>query len=628
MAIGLARSLARAAAAQQQAATKASNGFGPFQSSPQYGLALGGGTGLPRPDSTFQTQMGPLAPMLPYPLDRARQGEQFPEPRIYEYPVGVNLPTFPGDGKRIPFAQLRQYADLYDVARRAIELRKTELSSLTWDIVLDPDRMKELGRDAYATERAQLRQFWSQPDNNYFDLSAWLRAIMEDFLVIDAVSIYPVRARGKGWFGSGIAELRLIDSSTIKPILDITGGTPRPPDVAYQQYLWGVPRVDLAAFAAQPDPATDTGELVGEYTSAELLYLKMNPRTFTPYGFSNTEHAMITILTALKRKEWMLSYFDDGSVPALFVSMPEKADWTPDQIERREANLNATIAATMGGKWQIKFLPPGATPNPVKPPVLSDDFDQLLMQTICMCYDVTPAEMGFLPKSGLGGKGLGDSMENLQQRKSLIPSARLIERVFDRINHRLLGAPRDLLFRFNELEPAEDKERQANIDKIRISVGLKTIDEIREANGDEAFGLPETKVPIIITQTGPVALVEAIQRSQEPPAPPPGLAPSGGPPPATDDAEAPAGAKGPAKGGDMPQDAQDGAGEAQDQGKSLDIADEYRALGRFLATRQWRRGRPFVGTLLTEDQVATASASREGYAEVGKALGIGTREGE
>jgi len=589
----VARALARQSAAQPGGGGLA-----------QYGLALGLGPTMPRPAEAFQAQFGPMTPIMPFGIDKPKPGQEYAEPRIWEYPVGYNLPTHPGDRKLVSFANLRRYADIYDVARRAIEVRKTEIAALDWDIVVDPHAVKDVGREAFATERAELRRFWRQPDRNYFDLTAWLKAIMEDFLVIDAVSIYPVQARGRGWFGSGVAEFRLIDGATIKPLLDVTGGTPRPPSPAYQQYLWGVPRVDLASMITAGD--VEAGEPVGEYTSNELLYLLLNPRSFSPYGFSNTEQAMLTIQTALKRKEWMLSYFDDGSVPSLFVEMPTQADWTPEQIEQRERNLNEVIAATMGGKWKIKFLPPGAKANPMKEPVLSSEFDTLLIETICMAYDVVPMELGFMPKNGLGGKGLSDNQEAVQYRKSLRPTAQFVESVFNRINHHLFNAPEELLFKFVGLDPAEDAERQAARDKTYVSLGAYTIDEVRESGGKEAFGLPETSTPFVLTAQGPVWLDGALARAAVSAAAAQALAARG-----ADQADA-----------DPTDEA--GADEADDQAEEEPSAqaqqDELKALGVYLTKRRWQPGRAFVGKALSPAQIALASTSPDHLARVQKAV--------
>ena len=58
------------------------NSYGPF---------------LPRPSATFTDgAFGPMAPIQPVPLDGPAVPGGFPDPRLWQYQVGWNLPTPPG----------------------------------------------------------------------------------------------------------------------------------------------------------------------------------------------------------------------------------------------------------------------------------------------------------------------------------------------------------------------------------------------------------------------------------------------------------------------------------------------------------------------------------------------------
>jgi hypothetical protein len=77
--------------------------------------------------------------------------------------------------------------------------------------------------------------------------------LLEDMLVIDAVTIYPRFTRG-----GSLYSLDVIDGSTITPLVGEDGRSPEPPDPAFQQVLHGVPAAD--------------------FSSDELLYLPRNVR--------------------------------------------------------------------------------------------------------------------------------------------------------------------------------------------------------------------------------------------------------------------------------------------------------------------------------------------------------------
>src|SRR5580704_19071357 len=91
------------------------NSYGPF---------------LPRPSRVFTDgAFGPMSPIQPVPVDEPAVPGGFPDPRLWQYPVGFNLPTQPrSEGLALAsFAQLRTLADRYSVARACIELRREEI---------------------------------------------------------------------------------------------------------------------------------------------------------------------------------------------------------------------------------------------------------------------------------------------------------------------------------------------------------------------------------------------------------------------------------------------------------------------------------------------------------------------
>src|SRR5512146_2833786 len=142
-------------------------------------IGLNLGTPLPRPENTFDSNFGPGRPIIPMPLDNPPAGRERAEPRFYQYDVAYNLPTAPGDIKLVQFANLRVFADIYDVARSCIRIRTQEIRDLDWDFVVDQQVVKDQGKDAFKTERQTFRYFWRRPQWDYDDLSGWLAAFME-----------------------------------------------------------------------------------------------------------------------------------------------------------------------------------------------------------------------------------------------------------------------------------------------------------------------------------------------------------------------------------------------------------------------------------------------------------------
>src|SRR6185312_9203348 len=289
-------------------------------------------------------------------------------------------------------------------------------------------------------------------------LSSWLSAIMELLLTIDAVGLYPAPAMGKnGRTGSGIAEIQVIDGATLKPLLDVRGGRPRPPAPAYQQYLWGIPRVDLMQAAGMTAEQLFRDAKVGnEYRADQLLYVRKHVRVNSPYGFSPLEQSVVNTMIALNRQEWLAKYFQEGSLPQMFLEAP--ATWSPDQMREYEQQINDVGSSDLGQRHKVRVIPAGSNPSPAKDTVLTTDLDKFLLDKTCAAFDITPSELGFSPNSGLGGKGFGDAQENVQFRKSLLPDKSFLERLMTRISRDYLGMPVELEFKFLGFDAKEDAE--------------------------------------------------------------------------------------------------------------------------------------------------------------------------
>lgn len=288
----------------------------------QWNLGRPYGTALPRDTGTFLAgAFGPLAPIQPVGIDDPDPDTGRPSPRRWQYPVGWNMPVGqPGtEGLKLAsFTHLRTLADTYSVARACIQVRIQEILSLEWDIVPTGHAEKQMRADSAAhkdfqTRRATAMQFFRRPDSDYLSFSSWLAACLEEVLTIDALALYqwPTRKPGGGPFKSDLGELALVAGDTIRPLVDLHGGRPKPPNPAYQQYLWGVPRTDLMTLMTGDD-VEELGEPARTYRSDQLLYAPYVRRSWTPYGFPPLERALIPVMAGLRKQQYQLDFFSEG----------------------------------------------------------------------------------------------------------------------------------------------------------------------------------------------------------------------------------------------------------------------------------------------------------------------------
>lgn len=162
--------------------------------------------------STWFSPQQPLTPIAPQAENRA-----------LDFPAGYNLRIAPKSYEGISFNELRGFANSYDLLRLVIETRKDQIEAFDFEII------SKDGKSGNAAEIKRLTDIFHQPSIEY-NWSNWLRALLEDLFIIDAVAIYPRMNKG-----GGIFSLDLIDAGTIKRNIDETGRTPMAPDPAYSQ---------------------------------------------------------------------------------------------------------------------------------------------------------------------------------------------------------------------------------------------------------------------------------------------------------------------------------------------------------------------------------------------------------
>jgi hypothetical protein len=473
------------------------------------GHAYGTQGALPRDPAAFLSGMfGPLAPIRPVPVDIPEPGEDRPEPRRWQYNVGWNMPMgMPGTegvGKLANFQTLRTIADLYSVARACIELRKSELRGIGWDITLTKNAAKALrgdrsGMKDFAARKAAAVRFFSRPDPMYSDFSSWFDALLEEVFVTDALAVYsqPAMARKKGLLGSDIAALDLLDGTLIRPLVDIRGGRPLPPNPAFQQFLYGVPRVDLMTLLLGEDNP-DEQKIAAEYRADQLMYLPFSQRTWTPYGQAPIERAIIPVMTGLNKQQYQMNFFQEGSIPGLFVS-PGDPNMTPTQIRELQDALNA-LAGDQAWKHKIIVLPGGSKVDPQKPVSLADQFDEIVMVQVCMAFNVMPMELGITPRVSTtqtmgAGNQMAKSSQDTQERKGTVPFLKWMKcAIFDTILQRVCGQS-DLEWTWEGLEEDEDAEMLTSLLVQQVSTGMRSIDEARAELGLDPWNLPATSDP-------------------------------------------------------------------------------------------------------------------------------------
>ena len=96
----------------------------------------GNSTPLPRDPWMSMVPFGPGDPITPGAINPVRPDGR-PDPSRYEYQVAQNINIT--ETRLVPFKTLRAAREQIDILRRCIEVLKSKITGLDWDIVLGSD---------------------------------------------------------------------------------------------------------------------------------------------------------------------------------------------------------------------------------------------------------------------------------------------------------------------------------------------------------------------------------------------------------------------------------------------------------------------------------------------------------
>lgn len=388
------------------------------------------------PNSWF----GPNQPLKPLAQDSAVG-------RLLDYPVGFNVRHTPRlDDSGIDFRHLRGLAESCDILRLVLETRKDQIESIDWKI-----KAKE-GSTVDESDIAKVTAFFLQPSTE-LDWCGWIRAMLEDLLVLDAVAVYPRLTRG-----GALYSLDLMDAATIKKLIDDTGRTPIPPDPAFQQILKGVPAVN--------------------YTTDELVYFMRNPRTHKFYGYSPVEQIITYINIAIRKALHQLEYYTEGNIPESISGVPET--WSMEQIKEFQLYWDTLIEGNTAMRRKMRFVP--LDPSKIKETRqvdLKDQFDEWIARMVCYAFSVSPS--AFIKDQN---RATAETIGEQAKLEGLIPFLRFLKRRIDLFIVKYIGRA-DIEFQW-ELNESIDAKTQAEIDQIYSTMKVITPDWVRK----ERFGLP------------------------------------------------------------------------------------------------------------------------------------------
>ncbi|HEX4310516.1 MAG TPA: phage portal protein [Acidobacteriaceae bacterium] len=382
-------------------------------------------------------------------LGAGRKGEAA-QRRTMALPSVLAPYSFPGRALPKPTpANLRKFAET-PVVRRAINLIKDRVASMDWQVRLKRDHDPE--KAAFVEKRARILRHSLEFPNASDSFRTLIEQAIEDALV--------------GGFGAIEMEL--------------TGDTAKPFE------LWAVdgatiridPKWDGGAESVRFAQATGLGgtNAVIPLRDNQLMYVRMNPRSYTPFGLGPLEVAFETVNSFLSAHRFAGKLASNAVVQyALWLN-----ETTPAQHER------------LIRWWQDEIEGTGRVPilsTEQKPEVLrfasGTDADlrltwqEFLIRMIANAFSLPPMLLGL--EQDVNRSTAAELLDEAFH-SAIVPLARLIAEHLTRdLFAKRLGWP-EFEFIFNDLDTA-DPMQEVQMQTALLAAGVLSVNEVRAMRG-------------------------------------------------------------------------------------------------------------------------------------------------
>jgi phage portal protein BeeE len=367
-------------------------------------------------------------------------------------PLPSVLTTYAGREMALPKptpANLRRFGET-PVARKAINSIKDRISGMQWQV--RPKNGRKLDEIPDGAARIQRLTDNLDSPNNDDSFRSLAEQVLED-IIVGGFGAIEIQATG-----DTVRPLNLwpVDGATIK-LRSQWDGTPDSP-----RYVQATGRVGAE------------GNIV--LNDDELCYIRLNPRTHTPFGLGRLEVAFETINSFLGAHRYAARLASNAVV--------QYALWLQDLTPAHHERLIRWWQDDIEGTGRVPIL---SIEN--KPEVLrfggGTDADlrlgwqEFLLRIIADAFDLPPFLLGLEHDVN---RSTAEEASQQAFRNAVVPTARLFaEHITRDVIGKKLGW-HEFEFVFSDLESRNERE-EAEIQEILLRSGVLSVDEVRAMRG-------------------------------------------------------------------------------------------------------------------------------------------------
>ena len=222
----------------------------------------------------------------------------------------------------------------------------------------------------------------------------------------------------------------------------------------------------------------------------ELIYIRLNPRTFTPFGLGRLEVAFETINAFMGAHRYASRLASNTVVQyALWLQ-----DLTPEHHER----LIRWWQDEIEGTGKVPILSAESKPEVLRFGGGTDadlrlQWQEFLLRVVADAFDLPPFYLGVERDVN---RSTAEEYNDLAFRQAIVPTARLLAESLTRDAIAKKLGWTDLEFVFAELDTSDPLE-EAQIQQILLQNGVLTVNEVRRMRGLDV--LPDSSQPSLIS---------------------------------------------------------------------------------------------------------------------------------
>lgn len=372
---------------------------------------------------------------------------------------------------------LRRFSEI-PIARRAINCIKDRIAGMRWRV--QPRQGYALEAIPDGAERIRILTSNLEAPNPDDSFRSFAEQVLED-IIVGGYGAIEVQLN-PGWDET---ELRQIVNDS-HPSKIAKGGAASVFNRVFPLVLWPVDgasiRINLEwdgsptsqRYMQINDQAATAQQI--KLDDDELIYIRLNPRTFTPFGLGRLEVAFETINAFLGAHRYASRLASNTVVQyALWLQ-----DLTPEHHER----LIRWWQDEIEGTGKVPILSVESKPEVLRFGGGTDadlrlQWQEFLLRVVADAFDLPPFYLGVERDVN---RSTAEEYGDLAFRQAIVPTARLLAESLtrDAIGKKL--GWNDLEFVFADVETTDPME-EAQIQQILLQNGVMTVNEVRRMRG-------------------------------------------------------------------------------------------------------------------------------------------------